>query len=191
MTGRSITIATMDAGYGVARVSSPSWKRAGLKPSFQHGASHPRKKGLFPPVGSNWMRDTIVSAVREAGIVQAFATAAHVHCERPISAQTLSAGRFFFLMIIPRYCGLGVGILLGLTVNESSMPPIAHVSRAFTEKRKLGNGLARAVRRGLANMKIQAYLTAAAVNLKRLAAAIALLLMLLPNQRQSRSCTAT
>ena len=35
------------------------------------------------------------------------------------------------------------------------------------------------MRRGLANMKIQAYLTAAAVNLKRLAAAIAVLRMLL------------
>jgi len=36
-------------------------------------------------------------------------------------------------------------------------------------------------------MKIQAYLTAAAVNLKRLAAAVAaLLLMLLPIHRQSR-----
>jgi hypothetical protein len=32
------------------------------------------------------------------------------------------------------------------------------------------HGLARAIRRGLANMKIQAYLTAAVVNLKRLAA---------------------
>jgi hypothetical protein len=35
---------------------------------------------------------------------------------------------------------------------------------------KTWHGLARAVRRGLANMKIQAYLTAAAINLKRLAA---------------------
>jgi len=69
-------------------------------------------------------------------IAQAFTTA--VHCERPVSAQTLSAGRFFFIRIIPRYCGLGVGILIGPSVNESSMPPIAHVSRAFTEKRKLG-----------------------------------------------------
>jgi hypothetical protein len=52
---------------------------------------------------------------------------------------------------------------------------------------KAWHGLARAVRRGLANMKIQAYLTAA----KRLAAAVAaLLLMLLPIHRQSRSCTA-
>lgn len=38
------------------------------------------------------------------------------------------------------------------------------------------HGLARAVRRGLSNMKIQAYLTAAAINLKRLAAFIAALL---------------
>jgi hypothetical protein len=45
------------------------------------------------------------------------------------------------------------------------------------------------VRRGLANMKLQAYLTAAAVNLKRLPAAIAVLLILLLI-KQSRSCTA-
>lgn len=37
---------------------------------------------------------------------------------------------------------------------------------------KTWHGLARAVRRGLANMKIQAYLTAAAINLKRLAVAL-------------------
>ena len=44
---------------------------------------------------------------------------------------------------------------------------------------KTSHGLARAVRRGLANMKIQAYLTAAAINLKRLAAAIVALPSLL------------
>ena len=42
---------------------------------------------------------------------------------------------------------------------------------------KTWHGLARAVRRGLANMRIQAYLTAATVNLKRLAAAILLALL--------------
>lgn len=42
---------------------------------------------------------------------------------------------------------------------------------------KTRHGLARAVRRGLGNMKIQAYLTAAAINLKRLAAFIAFLLI--------------
>jgi hypothetical protein len=44
---------------------------------------------------------------------------------------------------------------------------------------KTCHGLARAVRRGLANMKIQTYLTAAAINLKRLAGGIAALLWLL------------
>ena len=41
---------------------------------------------------------------------------------------------------------------------------------------KIRHGLARAVRRGLTNIRIQVYLTAAAINLKRLAAAIAVML---------------
>lgn len=45
-------------------------------------------------------------------------------------------------------------------------------SEGFHGEAKTWHGLARAVRRGLDNMKIQAYLTAAAINLKRLAAAI-------------------
>lgn len=45
-------------------------------------------------------------------------------------------------------------------------------SEGFHGEVKTWHGLARAVRRGLANMKIQAYLTAAAINLKRLAAAL-------------------
>ena len=45
-------------------------------------------------------------------------------------------------------------------------------SEGFHGEAKTWHGLARAVRRGLTNMKIQAYLTAAAVNLKRLAAAL-------------------
>lgn len=44
-------------------------------------------------------------------------------------------------------------------------------SEGFHGEAKTWHGLARAVRRGLANMKIQAYLTATAINLKRLAAA--------------------
>jgi hypothetical protein len=43
-------------------------------------------------------------------------------------------------------------------------------------KPRPGTG-SRAVRRGLANMKIPAYLTAAAINLKRLAAALLALLL--------------
>jgi transposase len=47
----------------------------------------------------------------------------------------------------------------------------------FHGEAKTWHGLARAVRRGLANMQIQAYLTAAAINLKRLAAICLLLLL--------------
>ena len=45
-------------------------------------------------------------------------------------------------------------------------------SEGYHGEAKNWHGLARAIRRGLGNMKIQAYLTAAAVNLKRLAAAL-------------------
>jgi hypothetical protein len=45
-------------------------------------------------------------------------------------------------------------------------------SEGFHGEAKSWHGLARAIRRGLVNMKIQAYLTAAVVNLKRLAAAL-------------------
>jgi hypothetical protein len=51
-------------------------------------------------------------------------------------------------------------------------------SEGFHGEAKTWHGLARAVRRGLANMKIQAaYLTAAAINLKRLAATLLTLIL--------------
>src|SRR3712207_7590064 len=55
----------------------------------------------------------------------------------------------------------------------------SHRSRieGFHGEAKTWHGLARAVRRGLETMKIQAYLTAAAINLKRLAAALVLALI--------------
>ena len=48
-------------------------------------------------------------------------------------------------------------------------------SEGFHGEAKTWHGLARAVRRGLQNMRIQAFLTAAAINLKRLAAVLAVL----------------
>ena len=50
-------------------------------------------------------------------------------------------------------------------------------SEGFHGEAKTWHGLARAVRRGLSNMRIQAFLTAAAINLKRLAAAALLALL--------------
>lgn len=52
-------------------------------------------------------------------------------------------------------------------------------SEGFHGEAKTWHGLARAVRRGLDNMRIQSFLTAAAINLKRLAAAVGSVLRLL------------
>jgi hypothetical protein len=60
-------------------------------------------------------------------------------------------------------------------------------SEGFHGEAKNWHGLARAIRRGLQNMRIQAFLTAAAVNLKRLAAALATLLLLLAAFTAGRS----
>ena len=51
-------------------------------------------------------------------------------------------------------------------------------SEGFHGEAKTWHGLSRAIRRGLANMQIQAYLTAAAINLKRLVTALIVLLVL-------------
>jgi len=51
-------------------------------------------------------------------------------------------------------------------------------SEGFHGEAKTWHGLARAIRRGLSNMRIQAFLTAAAINLKRLAKALLALLWL-------------
>ena len=56
-------------------------------------------------------------------------------------------------------------------------------SEGFHGEAKTWHGLARAVRRGLQNMRIQSFLTAAAINLKRLAAAFLGLLRLLQQCR--------
>jgi transposase len=69
-------------------------------------------------------------------------------------------------------------------------------SEGYHGEAKTWHGLARAVRRGLPNMRIQAYLTAAAVNLKRLAAAFLAILRLvrlqarLPKPSAAQVCPA-
>lgn len=59
-------------------------------------------------------------------------------------------------------------------------------SEGFHGEAKTWHGLARAVRRGLQNMKIQAYLTATAINLKRLAAALLAFLWALTSCQDDR-----
>jgi hypothetical protein len=63
-------------------------------------------------------------------------------------------------------------------------------SEGFHGEAKAWHGLGRAVRRGLQNMRIQAFLTAAAINLKRLAAAL-LAVLIVPLQAIAATCLAT
>ena len=63
-------------------------------------------------------------------------------------------------------------------------------SEGFHGEAKTLHGLARAVRRGLQNMRIQAFLTAAAINLKRLAAAFVLMLLAAVVARTSKQAAA-
>ena len=58
-------------------------------------------------------------------------------------------------------------------------------SEGFHGEAKTWHGLARAVRRGLDNMRVQSFLTAAAINLKRLAAALIAIIFDLAVQQQS------
>jgi hypothetical protein len=62
--------------------------------------------------------------------------------------------------------------LTSLVLRTSGFTGATGGVRRFHSEAKTWHGLARAVRRGISNMKIQAYLTAAAINLKRLAAAL-------------------
>ena len=62
-------------------------------------------------------------------------------------------------------------VTVAVAVNDQGRREVLGMAVGASEA-ETWHGLGRAVRRGLDNMKIQAYLTAAAVNLKRLAAAV-------------------
>jgi transposase len=205
VTGRSITIATLDAGYGVARVFAelearkieaivptrrePSPKK-GVIPArrFKLDARHdrlrcPRGRHLVPHGEPNAEGlKAYRSSIRDCRPCPLRAVCFSPNAQR--RTVLLNKDHPALLRARRRH--------LAWTERERTLYA-SHRARVegIHGEEKTWHGLARAVRRGLANMKIQAYLTAAVVNLKRLAATIALLLMLLPIQKQSRSCTAT
>jgi hypothetical protein len=78
-------------------------------------------------------------------------------------------------IIIPLCSALAAVVSAGPQRTFGSISVIAGARRAFTAKPRHGTDL-HAPSGGPANMKIQAYLTAAAINLKRLAAAVLALL---------------
>lgn len=181
-TGVEIAVVTADAGYAYAKVYG-GLERRGIDPlipakaepfksrvplrRFRYDARHdilkcPKGRVLRPGRSIKHGR---------------FFYSKSKDCRRcPLKSDCLSKGRVNKAVVV----GNDYPALLRARrrrerwSNEDRRPYQRHRwrSEGFHGEAKTWHGLARAVRRGLANMKIQAYLTAAAVNLKRLAAAL-------------------
>jgi transposase len=188
-TGVPITIATADAGYAYAKVYG-ALERRGI------GAVIPPKaEPIRSPVPLRRFRydakNDIVKCPRGKILLP----------QRPVKH-----GRFFYAKA--RDCGrcdlaalcLSKGRVNKAIVIGHDYPALLRARRrrerwseedrrlyrrhrwrseGFHGEAKTWHGLARAVRRGLDNMRIQALLTAAAINLKRLAATVLLFLLCL------------
>jgi hypothetical protein len=100
-----------------------------------------------------------------------------VDCRLSLARLCLSGARANKAVVLsddyPRSCRRDAGASGGANRPRHSTSAIAGALRESTVKAKSCHGLARAVRRGLSNRKIQAHLTVAAINLKRLAAFLA------------------
>jgi transposase len=187
-TGNTIRIASMDASYAITRVFADLEKR-GIEAIIPAKAERPAKKGTIPV--RRFKLDAKNRLVRcPAGKFL-----------RP-HGQPDSDGFQHYRARIPdcRSCRLRA-LCFSPTMKRRAIllhkdhPALLRARRKYARwtdreralyrshrirvegyhgEAKTWHGLARAVRRGLANMQIQAYFAAAAVNLKRLAAAFAM-----------------
>ena len=181
-TGRTIGTVTADAGYAYAKVfgglerrridpviptrKDPSRSRVPLR-RFHYDARHhlvkcPRAKILHP--------------VRRLKRGQVFLSKVSDCARCPLKGDCLPATRMNKEVVIPHdYPALlrARRRRARWSVDDRRLYQ-RHLwrSEGFHGEAKTWHGLSRAVRRGLDNMKIQAYLTAAAINLKRLATAV-------------------
>ena len=181
-TGRAIGTVTADAGYAYARVFGglerrridpviPTRKDPSRSPvplrRFRYDARHhlvkcPRGKILHP--------------VRRLGRGQVFLSRVSDCACCPLKGGCLPASRANKEVVVPHdYPALLRARRRRARWSEDDQRLYErHLwrSEGFHGEAKTWHGLGRAIRRGLDNMKIQAYLTAAAINLKRLAAAL-------------------
>ena len=186
-TGQAITVATADAGYAYAKVYG-DLERRGIDPLIPAKAEPIRSAAPLRRFRHDAHHD-VVKCPRGRIL-------------RP--GRPVTHGRFFYSKA--RECagcdlaskGRSRGRINKTVVISDDYPALLRARRrerwsaedqrlcqrhrwrpeGFHGEAKTWHGLARAVRRGLTNMRIQAFLTAAAVNLKRLA--ITLLRLLLP-----------
>jgi hypothetical protein len=185
-TGRAIRTATMDASYAITRVFA-ELERRGIEAVIPVKAERPPKKGTIPV--RRFKLDATHRVVRcPAGKIL-----------RP-HGRPDSDGFQHYRARIPdcRACRLRPACFSPAMKRRAILlhkdhPALLRARRKYARwgeheralyrnhrirvegfhgEAKTWHGLARAIRRGLQNMRIQAFLTAAAVNLKRLAAAL-------------------
>lgn len=190
-TGHSVNIVTMDAGYAYAKVFRALEDRGieGVVPAkaeprpgkviptrrFKFDARHnlvrcPRGK-ILRPKGKKLHR----------GAFQYFHASAKDCRGCPLRARCVSPSRHARVVVF------NVNHPSLLRARRKRLRWGSHERWLYRRHRwrvegvhgeaKTWHGLARAVRRGLQNMRIQAFLTAAAINVKRLAAALAAILL--------------
>jgi transposase len=200
VTGRSIATATLDAGYAIARVfadletrriegivptrAEPP-PRGGVIPSrrFKLDALHdrlrcPRGRHLVPHSKPNAEGFKVYrSSFRDCRPCPLRASCFSPKAQR--RAVLLNKDHAALLRARRRYLAWGDRERALYGSHRGRIEGVHGEAKSW-------HGLARAVRRGLDNMRIQAYLTAAVINLKRLAAALRrALLRLLSNRRYS------
>jgi transposase len=186
-TGVGITTVTADAGYAYAKVYG-AMERRGIDAVIPAKADPMRSAVPLRRFKFNPRTDTvkcpqgkILSPGKVHGHGRFFTARVHDCRSCPLATRCLPKGRTArTVMISTDYPAL-------LRARRRRDRWSAEDQRLYRRHRwrsegfhgeaKTWHGLARAVRRGIDNMKIQAYLTAAAINLKRLAAAILAILL--------------
>jgi transposase len=191
-TGRPITVATMDAGYAYAKVFKALEDRRieGIVPTKAEpppGKVIPTRRFKFD-ARHNLARCPRGKILRPKGKPHRGFQYFHAHgkdCAAcPLKTRCVSPSRHSRVVVF------NINHPSLLRARRKRLRWSCREQRLYQRHRwrvegvhgeaKTWHGLARAVRRGLDNMRIQAFLTAAAINLKRLAAAfIATLLVLL------------
>jgi transposase len=190
-TGTKIQVATMDASYAITRVFAALEER-GIEAVVPAKAERPPKKGTIPV--RRFKLDARNRVVRCPG----------GKLLRPHGKPDSDGFQHFRARIPdcracrPRAACFSPAMKRRAILLHKDHPALLRARRKYARwgererglyrghrirvegvhgEAKTWHGLARAIRRGLANMQIQAFLTAAVINLKRLAAAILIALL--------------
>jgi transposase len=187
-TGSPITTVTADAGYAYAKVYG-ALERRGIDPLIPTKAepirsSVPLRRFRYDAKNDvvKCPRGKVLRPARPIKHGRFFYSRAKDCARCPLASACLSRGRLNKAVVISDHYP---ALLRARRRRERWSAEDRRLyqrhrwrSEGFHGEAKTWHGLARAVRRGLHNIRIQAFLTAAAVNLKRLAALLAALLRL-------------